>query len=219
MASRRYRGEHSLDGLLAQRTEPRRIERISDEAYFAWTTRAGKGTQSARLMERFAIPQLSTGEMLRAAVAAQTPVGLQAKKSHGRWRAGTQRHRRRHNQGTYRDAGRQAWIYSRWFSPDGRSGYGAGSTSCVETSPCVTAWAARLPSFGTTPAVEDGGVASSRPRLSLGGRVLAHEQFHQCRDRHGGARLGALGGRIPPDSHGSQNSRARIRACSGVSGP
>lgn len=69
------------------------------------------------------------------------------------------------------------------------------------------------------PAVKDGGVASSRPRLSLGGRVLAHEQFHQCRDRHGGARLGALGGRIPPGSHGSQNSRARIRACSGVSGP
>ena len=40
---------------------------------------AGKGTQSARIVERFSIPQLSTGDMLRAAVAACTPVGLEAK--------------------------------------------------------------------------------------------------------------------------------------------
>ena len=40
---------------------------------------AGKGTQAARLVERLDIPQLSTGDMLRAAVAARTPVGLQAK--------------------------------------------------------------------------------------------------------------------------------------------
>jgi adenylate kinase len=40
---------------------------------------AGKGTQAERLVKRLAIPQLSTGEMLRAAVAAGTPVGLQAK--------------------------------------------------------------------------------------------------------------------------------------------
>ena len=40
---------------------------------------AGKGTQSARLSERYAIPQLSTGDMLRAAVEAGTPVGLSAK--------------------------------------------------------------------------------------------------------------------------------------------
>lgn len=40
---------------------------------------AGKGTQSARLVAKYAIPQLSTGEMLRAAVEAKTPMGLEAK--------------------------------------------------------------------------------------------------------------------------------------------
>jgi adenylate kinase len=40
---------------------------------------AGKGTQSERIVGRFGIPQLSTGDMLRAAVAAGTPVGREAK--------------------------------------------------------------------------------------------------------------------------------------------
>ncbi len=40
---------------------------------------SGKGTQALRLVHRYGIVQLSTGELLRAAVAAQTPVGLKAK--------------------------------------------------------------------------------------------------------------------------------------------
>ena len=40
---------------------------------------AGKGTQATRIATRFAIPQLSTGDMLREAVASGTPLGLRAK--------------------------------------------------------------------------------------------------------------------------------------------
>mgnify|MGYP003667643748 CR=1 FL=1 len=41
---------------------------------------AGKGTQASFIKERFGIPQIATGDMLRAAVRAGTPLGIEAKK-------------------------------------------------------------------------------------------------------------------------------------------
>lgn len=40
---------------------------------------AGKGTQAQFLMDKYDIPQISTGDMLRAAVEARTPLGMEAK--------------------------------------------------------------------------------------------------------------------------------------------
>jgi adenylate kinase len=40
---------------------------------------AGKGTQSAFLVERYSVPQISTGDILRAAVKNQSPMGVKAK--------------------------------------------------------------------------------------------------------------------------------------------
>lgn len=41
---------------------------------------AGKGTQAKELIDKFNIPQISTGDILRAAIANETPLGLEAKK-------------------------------------------------------------------------------------------------------------------------------------------
>ncbi len=41
---------------------------------------AGKGTQSAMLVDKYKIPQISTGDMLRASVRDQSPMGIKAKK-------------------------------------------------------------------------------------------------------------------------------------------
>ncbi len=41
---------------------------------------AGKGTQAERIIEEYSVPHISTGDILRAAIAAGTPLGLEAKK-------------------------------------------------------------------------------------------------------------------------------------------
>ena len=41
---------------------------------------AGKGTQAKELIKKYEIPQISTGDILRGAIANKTPLGLEAKK-------------------------------------------------------------------------------------------------------------------------------------------
>ena len=56
---------------------------------------AGKGTQANFIRQKFGIPQISTGDMLRAAVKAGTPLGLAAKKVMDAGAAGVRRHHHR----------------------------------------------------------------------------------------------------------------------------
>ena len=85
---------------------------------------AGKGTQSERIVARYGIPQLSTGDMLRAAVSAGTPVGFEAKAvmESGRPRLG--RHRGRYRRRSDRGGRCQGGLHPRWLPPHRRAGEG-----------------------------------------------------------------------------------------------
>ena len=77
---------------------------------------AGKGTQAAWLKARFGIPQLSTGEMLRDAVAKGTEVGVQAKAVMEAGQAGLRRHHQPHRGRADRRGGLRAWLHPGWLS-------------------------------------------------------------------------------------------------------
>ena len=55
------------------------VGRHAHEHRTAWCAGCGKGTQAERMVAEYSIPHISTGDILRAAVKAGTPLGLKAK--------------------------------------------------------------------------------------------------------------------------------------------
>ena len=98
---------------------------------------AGKGTQAKRIMERYGIPQVSTGDLLRENVARGTELGIAAKAVMAQRRTGFRRLGLHHGAGTADGAGLPAWVHPGRVSANGGPGRD-GSMRCWTMSSLTT---------------------------------------------------------------------------------